>query len=261
MIDVGTGAPLVLVPGVQGRWEWMAPAVDALSRHCRVVSYSLAGDPGSGKRLRASDRFDVLVEQLDEVFDRAGLDRAALCGVSLGGWIAARYAARRPDRVQSLVLVSAPGPTFKPNRQQALYIQAPWLLFPLFLVTSRGRMQAEIFSVFPTWAERWQFTRAQLKRLAFAPLSPGLMARRVRLALQEDFSGDCERIAAPTLVITGEHGLDRIVPHDSTLDYLKRVRGSTAAVLPQTGHLGLVTRPREWADLVMAFVNRHAETA
>jgi 3-oxoadipate enol-lactonase len=259
VIDVGTGAPLVLVPGVQGRWEWMAPAIDALSAHCRVISYSLAGDPGSGRRLRASDRFDVFVEQLDEVFDRAGVERAALCGVSFGGWIAARYAARRPERVQSLVLVSAPGPGFKPNRLQALYVQAPWLLLPLFVITSRGRMQAEVFSAFPTWAERWRFTRAQLARLVGAPLSPGLMARRVRIALQEDFAGDCERIAAPTLVVTGEHGLDRIVPHDSTLDYLARVRGATAAVLPRTGHLGLVTRPGEWAALVMEFVNRHAE--
>jgi 3-oxoadipate enol-lactonase len=258
VIDVGRGAPLVLVPGVQGRWEWMAPAIDALSAHCRVISYSLAGDPGSGRRLLAGDRFDVLVDQLDEVFDRAGVERAALCGVSFGGWIALRYAARRPERVRSLVLVSAPGPTFKPTRRQALYLQAPWLLFPLFLVTSRGRMQAEIFSAFPTWTERWQFTRAQLKRLLRAPLSPGLMARRVRLGLEEDFAGDCGRIVAPTLIVTGEHGLDRIVPHDSTLDYLTRIPDALAVVLPQTGHLGLVTRPGEWARLVMRFVNEHA---
>ena len=30
MIDVGSGTPVVLIPGLQGRWEWMAPTVDAL---------------------------------------------------------------------------------------------------------------------------------------------------------------------------------------------------------------------------------------
>ena len=31
MFDQGKGAPLIVIPGVQGRWEWMAPTVDALA--------------------------------------------------------------------------------------------------------------------------------------------------------------------------------------------------------------------------------------
>ena len=30
MIDGNSDSPLVLIPGIQGRWEWMEPAVDAL---------------------------------------------------------------------------------------------------------------------------------------------------------------------------------------------------------------------------------------
>ena len=37
IVDVGSGPPVILVPGIQGRWEWMKPAVDALSARCRVV--------------------------------------------------------------------------------------------------------------------------------------------------------------------------------------------------------------------------------
>ena len=44
MIDAGSGPPVIVIPGVQGRWEWMAPALHALQQHCRVVSYSLCGD-------------------------------------------------------------------------------------------------------------------------------------------------------------------------------------------------------------------------
>ena len=32
IVDEGAGTPVVLVPGVQGRWEWMKPTVDALAR-------------------------------------------------------------------------------------------------------------------------------------------------------------------------------------------------------------------------------------
>ena len=43
----GNGPPLVLVPGMQGRWEWMTPTVEALARRFRVGTYSLCGEPGA----------------------------------------------------------------------------------------------------------------------------------------------------------------------------------------------------------------------
>ena len=98
MFDEGTGQPLIVVPGVQGRWEWMAPALRALGRYCRTISYSLCGDIGSGVRFDPALGFDNYLRQLDSVFDEAGVRRAALCGVSYGGFVALRYAARRPER-------------------------------------------------------------------------------------------------------------------------------------------------------------------
>ena len=43
MLDVGSGPPVVVLPGVQGRWEWMRPAVGALAERCRVLTDSLPG--------------------------------------------------------------------------------------------------------------------------------------------------------------------------------------------------------------------------
>ena len=47
MFDRGNGPAIVVIPGVQGRWEWMRPALEALSARCRTLSYSLCGDFGS----------------------------------------------------------------------------------------------------------------------------------------------------------------------------------------------------------------------
>ena len=101
MRDEGTGPAVIVVPGVQGRWEWMEPALRELQRTCRVISYSPHGGAVSAAA-GAPARFDTYIEQLDEVFERAGVQRAALCGVSYGGFIALRYAARRPERVAAL---------------------------------------------------------------------------------------------------------------------------------------------------------------
>ena len=52
MLDVGTGPPLVLIPGIQGRWEWMKPSIDALAREYRVITMSLPGEPGRRDAVR-----------------------------------------------------------------------------------------------------------------------------------------------------------------------------------------------------------------
>jgi hypothetical protein len=53
----GSGPPLVLIPRLEGRWEYMRAAADALARSFRVVTFSLAGEPSSGVALdRAASR-------------------------------------------------------------------------------------------------------------------------------------------------------------------------------------------------------------
>ena len=94
MVDVGAGAPLVLIPGIQGRWEWMRPSVDALARDNRVISCSLPVETGVGNAFDARGTFDQFVRYLDDLLDARGVETAILCGVSYGGLIALRYAAR-----------------------------------------------------------------------------------------------------------------------------------------------------------------------
>jgi 3-oxoadipate enol-lactonase len=103
MFDHGTGPALIVVPGVQGRWEWLTPGLRELQQRWRTVSYTLCGDIGSGARFDPALGFDNYIRQLDAVMLNAGIERAALCGVSYGGFIALRYAALRPDRVTSLI--------------------------------------------------------------------------------------------------------------------------------------------------------------
>ena len=74
--------------------------------------------------------FDNYIRQLDSVFERTGLERAALCGVSYGGFIALRYAALRPERVSRLILVSAPAPGLGAVGAAAALHRAPVAVAP-----------------------------------------------------------------------------------------------------------------------------------
>jgi pimeloyl-ACP methyl ester carboxylesterase len=255
LFDQGTGTPIVVIPGIQGRWEWMRPALNALARRYRTISYSLCGDLGSGARMDASIGFDSFLRQLDGVLDRAGLDRAVLCGVSYGGVIAVRYAARRPQRVSHLILVSTPGPHWKPSARQAAYAERPWSSLPAFLVTAFDRLGAELKSALPQWRTRANFTSRYLASALLAPMMPHLMGSRVKLQLALDLDEDCARIQVPTLVVTGEAPLDRVVPVESTREYLASIRGARYAMMDGTGHLGMLTQPERFVEIVSDFID------
>ena len=257
MIDVGSGPPVVLIPGIQGRWEWMWPAVDALERRCRVITFSLAEDRRGG-RPDPIRGFDDYLDQIDEALTRAGLGEAAVCGVSFGGLVALHWAARRPERTRALVLVSTPPPDWKPAARVDWYLRAPRLLSPLFAAQSPFRLGPEIWRARDTVRDRLAFAGRHLARIAQSPFSPLDMAERIRRMATIDFEADCRRVTAPTLVVTGEPGLDRVVSVAGTRSYTDRIAGARHATLARTGHIGLVTRPDRFAEMVGPFVVRSA---
>jgi pimeloyl-ACP methyl ester carboxylesterase len=251
MTIAGNGAPLVLIPGMQGRWEWMAPTVDALARTFRVATFSLCGEPGAPQL--GSD-FDAHLEQVDEAIDALGGQPAILVGVSYGGWIAVRYAARSPRRVRALVVASTPGPRFQPRPQAARWIRYPRLSLPEFVLTSPSRFVPEVREATGGALAAVRFMARHAGRVLTAPMSTARAAARLRLAFAIDFGDTASRIDAPTLVVTGEERLDRVVPVESTREYALHIRGARSARLERTGHMGTLTRPDRFADLVGAFV-------
>jgi len=85
------------------------------------------------------------------------------------------------------------------------------------------------------------------------------MARRARLLEGIDLRPQLSCVTAPTLIVTGEPGLDRVVPVASTLQYAQIWPHALVATLARTGHLGLTTRPGEFANLVVPFAEDAAE--
>ena len=233
MIEFGHGTPLVVIPGMPGPWRFVAPAVHALSRHFRVFTLSLGPEC----------TIDSDVARIMSTLDQRGIDRAVICGVSLGGLIAVRFAARYPQRTAALVLVSSPGPGATLRPRHRFYARWPWLGGPLLMLETPVLLWREL---------RW----SQLKMMLGRPVSFAKMAKRALLIDSTDIAADCTRLAAPTLVVTGEPPLDRIVSVESTLGYLRAIRGATHVQMDDTGHLGSITHASEFAHIVSDFAGR-----
>jgi pimeloyl-ACP methyl ester carboxylesterase len=254
LIDIGKGPPLVLIPGIQGRWEYVRPAIDALAASFRTLTFPLCGERGCDTPAGPEAGLGNYVRQVTAALDRAEIERAAICGISFGGLPAIRFAAQHPERTSALILASVPGTNWRLRPRHQIYARAPWLFGPLFLAESPFRLHSELQSAFPSSSARLRFVRWQLGNLVRFPLSTTRMAGRAALITSADLLDDCARITAPTLVVTGERDLDRVVRVDATMGYLQLIAGSRHATIERTGHLGSITRPDVFATLVREFV-------
>ena len=259
MFDQGKGPPVVVVPGLQGRWEWAKPALSELARTCRTISYTLSGDIGSGVQAASRAR----VRELHPAARGRARSQPASSGRSSaacpleGSWPCGMQRATR-DRVSALILASAPGPGWQPSAQQADWLSRPWWSAPAFVATSPLRVWPEVSAALPHVGSRLAFLARQGLRCLAAPMIPPLMAARVKCAAGIDFDDDCRRVASPTLVVSGEEPLDRVVPVGSTRS-LRRADSCapTIASCRSTGHMAILTRPSMFAGLVSEFAHAH----
>ncbi|HEY7284556.1 MAG TPA: alpha/beta hydrolase [Vicinamibacterales bacterium] len=254
-IERGQGTPIVFIPGLQGRWEYTRVTVEALAKHFRVVTFSLGDEPAAGFSFDAARGFDSYADQVLGVLDSTATTNTVVCGVSFGGLVALRFAARHPERVSALVLASTPGPGWHLRPRHDVYARWPLIFGPLFAVEVPFRARAELVAALPDASERRAFSASILKTVASAPISFRRMAQRARMIATYDTTCDAARISAPTLVLTGEATLDHVVDVEGSSRYEQLIPGATHVVLSRTGHQGTLTRPDLFADEVSKFLN------
>jgi 3-oxoadipate enol-lactonase/4-carboxymuconolactone decarboxylase len=261
LVERGRGTPLVFIPGLQGRWEYARITVEALARYFHVITFSLCDEPCADAPFDASRGLDSYADQVAAALDQAGVARAAICGLSFGGLVALRFAASRPERTDALVLASTPGPGYQLRGRQTLYARFPRLLGVVFLADAPLRAEPEVRAALPSTAERLAFRRAMAGTFFNAPLSFTRMAARARSLATVHTAVDCARIVAPTLVVTGEPQLDRVVDVKGSARYADLIRDAKTTTLERTGHQGSLTRPGAFASIVAAFVDRSRDAA
>ena len=221
-------------------WE---PQAAVLARDRRVLRYDMRGHGRSPVPETPYSMADLGAD-LVGLLDRHGIERASLCGVSLGGMVSMWVAAHVPERVDRLVLCSTSaimGPPESWTERAAL-------------VRREGTA-----AVADTVVARW-FTPA------FAAARPDVVAAiRAQLAATpaEGYAGCCEAIkdmdqrpelpsiTAPTLVIAAEGDPSTPPAHARTIAGL--IPGSRLEVLDRGAHLVNVEEP----DLVTALITAH----
>jgi pimeloyl-ACP methyl ester carboxylesterase len=108
--DIGTGRlPVVLLHGLFGNPSNWRPIMDDLAEHYRFLAPQLPIDLDEVRRDGAALSLNQLTEHVEQFFDEMELERAVLCGNSLGGQVALDFTLKHPERVECLVLCGSAG--------------------------------------------------------------------------------------------------------------------------------------------------------
>lgn len=100
--------PLVLLHGAATNSTMWIENIAALSNKFQVYAVDIIGEPGKSAGTRPLYKSDGHARWLKEVFDALNIHQAALCGLSLGGMIAWKFALLYPESVSSLALLAPP---------------------------------------------------------------------------------------------------------------------------------------------------------
>ena len=258
----GGPVDLVLVPGFVSHLEigWQNPDLAAflhrLAGGARVILFDRRG-LGLSERLATDATPEHLIEDLDAVLDAAGSRRAVLLGCSEGGPGSALYAARRPERVEGLVLYGALAKGSRAEGYEHALTPAQYELWIADLAAGwGGAPNLEVFAPSRAHDEALRRWFADLLRHGATPA--GL--RGTLTALRDaDVRPVLDRIAAPVLVLhrTG----DRAVRVAAGRDLAARIPGARLVELPGEDHWWWIGDTRPILEAVEGFLEGLAGAA
>jgi 3-oxoadipate enol-lactonase len=229
-----------------GGFELLGPLARLLARDFQVISYQLRGEDDC---FALRSRFDLvdLVDDLEEFVDWFGLERPAMMGVSFGGVLALDLAARRPHRLQSLVLQGV-GARF----EMGLLQQAAGMVLSGYPLPSDNPFVNQFFNLLFGSRQKpgalFQFVTRQCWQT-----DQSVMAHRFELIKNRCVEDKLARVKAPTLVLAGDR--DLLVSPRSLAELTDGVRRSRLVTLAGCGHLAFATQPERVAEEVKRFLS------
>lgn len=243
-VDGPEGAPdLVLLHAIGTSLQMWAPQVPELSRDRRVISVDLRGH-GRSPVPPGPYTMGELAGDVFAVLDRLGIERASICGLSLGAMVGMAMAASAPERVDRLV---AAGVVAVPSSPTAWHERAQRML-------AGGAAAISDLVV-----ERWGYRD---RDASIAALVLGMLAATP----PDGYAGCCEAIAgmdlrpalplvtAPVLLLAGSE--DPSAPPSAAREIAAAMPNARVAVIDGAAHLINVEAPAATTQAILEHLRR-----
>ena len=234
--EAGSGAPVLLSHGYSATARMWQGQLDALAGEYRIIAWDMRGhgqtdspdDPGAYSEA-------ATVDDMAAVLDAAGVEKAVIGGLSLGGYMSLAFNVKYPERVLALMLFDT-GPGYKNPVGREGWNE-----------TALARAKAFEENGLESLGRGAEVRIAQHRSAqGLAHAARGLLAQfdsRIIESLPD--------IKVPTMVLVGENDQ----PFIGASQYMAaKIPGARLVTLPGAGHAANIDQPEAFNDAVRSFL-------
>jgi 3-oxoadipate enol-lactonase len=248
--DHGAGLPVLFLhafPLNRNMWTGLTGALLNEQRF-RLIALDWRGFGESSIKALVSP-MQLFADDVVALMDHLGIQKAILCGLSMGGYVSFAFLRSHPERVHALILADTrPGADTEEGKQNREKLAR--------LAESQG-VDAVADTQVPNLLS--QYTRqhhpeieARVRQMISMATPAGIAAASRGIAQRADSSDLLPKITCPTLVIVGEH--DALTPPDLAQGFAQQIPGAQFAVIPQSGHLSVLEQPGAFLQAMRNFL-------
>jgi len=227
-------------------WDRQMPAVDG---RFRVVRYEACGH-GVSDLPRRPVTIERLAQGLTTLLDHLEIERAVVCGCSLGGVIALWLAVNRPERLTGVVLANT-GAKIGTNESwdaRTAAVRAGG--------TAAVRDQVVGRFLTPEFRSRDPDTTAMIAEMIETTSDEGYIAACEALRAT-DLRADASRVRVSVLIVGSER--DQSTPPDLSRELHASIEGSELVMIPDAAHLSNIEQPAGFNAALLKFLRDGVE--
>lgn len=253
-VDTGpgtSGETIAFSHGLLWGTELFAAQIEALRKTYRCIAWDHRGQGQSDPDLtRECIGIELVWQDAVALLEALKPGPVHFCGLSMGGFVGMRMAARRPDLVKSLMLLETSS-----EREPVENLK-------------KYRLMIAAVKLLGTWAVKKQLLPIMMgssilgdtSRKAEVARYADLMARRKDIWRacngvidRGDVHAELSRITCPTLVVVGDEDVATVPAKAETI--ASAIRGAKLVRIPRAGHSSPVEEPRAVTEALTSFLS------
>jgi pimeloyl-ACP methyl ester carboxylesterase len=244
-----TGETIVFSHGLLWGTELFAPQIEALRARYRCIAYDHRGQGRSAADHRETIGMELVWQDAVALLEALQTGPVHFCGLSMGGFVAMRMAARRPDLVRSLILIetsSDPEPIENVGQYRLLTRVVRFVgTWPVKSRVAPIMLGKTILTERARHSEVERFMAVMTRRRDIWRAVNGVIDRA-------GVHDELKRIVAPTLVVVGDE--DVATPRAKAEKIASAIARAKLVGIPRAGHSSTVEEPVAVNAAIEAFL-------
>ncbi|MFO7673458.1 MAG: alpha/beta fold hydrolase [Lutibacter sp.] len=243
------GAPIIIFihgfPLNKSMWD---KQMNALKDNYRVIAYDIRGH-GESEVGPIDFSIDLFVTDLLNLMDALKIEKAMLCGLSMGGYIALKAIENFPGRFTAIILsdtnCTADTPEAKEKRMNTI------------LNIKKNGVEQLAEDLIPNLFAEESFKSnleeiAAVKEMIVTTTIPSLSKSLHALANRKETCSKLAKIKVPVLILVGEE--DTITPPEAAIAMQEKIKDSLLELIPHAGHLSNMENENEFNSQLEKFI-------